>query len=289
MANAGGWILLLVALGVAGGVAYIVMSDDPSAPATPSGEDARRAPFEPGNGAEPEVETGSASGHPIRLELETNCPGYVVVNEPFEVLLRVHNVSRHALPKVVFGVQAHGKLEPAPGSKEPERWIDRMPGDYWRTLKANYVATEEGIFRLIASARDETGWAAAGLWIDVKAGTSPSTNTIANYDRLSLKVELTGPEVVTAGAPFRMTATVTNVGTQPLRGVELALSGEGVEVVEGEKPRTRIDELGARHTQTLAAMFVSTARGKQRVNASARDEKGWAAAGAVLDVNVEDE
>ena len=87
-----------------------------------------------------------------------------------------------------------------------------------------------------------------------------------------------------------MTASITNTGTTTLRDINFAMDGgHNLTVVQGDGLQRRIERLDAGKSEELTVRFVSRFHGERRVTASAHDGKGWAGAGAYLDVLVEDE
>jgi uncharacterized repeat protein (TIGR01451 family) len=92
-------------------------------------------------------------------------------------------------------------------------------------------------------------------------------------------------KIVLVGDPFTVTATVRNTGDLALANVTLALRGaEGVTQVGSEDLMLKIDKLEPNETREIARRFVSDEPGERRVSASAREERGWAAAGCYCGV-----
>lgn len=86
--------------------------------------------------------------------------------------------------------------------------------------------------------------------------------------------------IVLVGDPFQAKATVKNTGDMSLVNVVLALrGGEGVELVGNSELVVKIAKLEPGQTQEISATFVSDQVGERRIDASAREERGWAAAG----------
>ncbi len=105
--------------------------------------------------------------------------------------------------------------------------------------------------------------------------------------RLDMEVicEVSPSKVVLVGDPFEVTATVRNTGDMALSNVTLALRGhEGVSQVGSEDLAIKIARLEPNETQQIKRKFVSDAVGERRVSASAREERGWAAAGCFCGV-----
>ena len=105
--------------------------------------------------------------------------------------------------------------------------------------------------------------------------------------RLDMEVicTVTPSKVVLVGDPFTVTATVRNTGDLALANVTLALRGaEGVTQVGSEDLMLKIDKLEPNETREIARRFVSDEPGERRVSASAREERGWAAAGCYCGV-----
>lgn len=86
--------------------------------------------------------------------------------------------------------------------------------------------------------------------------------------------------IVLVGDPFEASATVKNTGDLSLSNVVLALrGGEGVSQVGNSELIIKIAKLEPGQTQEVKATFVSDQVGERRIDASAREERGWAAAG----------
>lgn len=100
--------------------------------------------------------------------------------------------------------------------------------------------------------------------------------------RLDMEVvcTVTPARTILVGDPFKATATVRNTGDLALANVTLALrGGAGVTHVGTGQLEMLIQKLEPGETRTLEATFVSDQVGERRINASAREERGWAAAG----------
>lgn len=100
--------------------------------------------------------------------------------------------------------------------------------------------------------------------------------------RLDMEVVCTvsPSRTILVGDPFKATATVRNTGDLALANVTLALrGGSGVTHVGTGQLEVLIPKLEPGETKTLEATFVSNEVGERRINASAREERGWAAAG----------
>jgi hypothetical protein len=91
--------------------------------------------------------------------------------------------------------------------------------------------------------------------------------------------------VVLVGDPFEVTATVRNTGDVALSNVTLALRGsDGVTQVGNDDLQITIPRLEPGDERQLKRRFVSDSVGERRVSASAREERGWAAAGCYCGV-----
>ncbi|MDF1701091.1 MAG: hypothetical protein P1V36_08030 [Planctomycetota bacterium] len=119
----------------------------------------------------------------------------------------------------------------------------------------------------------------------------PSTATAADDDndchRLDMEVRchVTPSKIVLVGDPFEVTATVRNTGDLALSNVTLALRGhEGVTQVGSDALAVKIERLEPGEERSLTRKFVSDDPGERRVSASAREERGWAAAGCYCGV-----
>ena len=105
--------------------------------------------------------------------------------------------------------------------------------------------------------------------------------------RLGMEVTCTvePSKVILVGDPFEVTATVRNTGNIALANVTFALAGgEGIMHVGGDDLRIQIPKLEAGETRQITSRFMSDGVGERRVNASAREERGWAAAGCICGV-----
>ncbi len=92
-------------------------------------------------------------------------------------------------------------------------------------------------------------------------------------------------KTVLVGDPFTVTATVRNTGDLALANVTLALRGaEGVTQVGDQDLMIKIAKLEPNETREISRRFVSDEPGERRVSASAREERGWAAAGCYCGV-----
>ena len=92
-------------------------------------------------------------------------------------------------------------------------------------------------------------------------------------------------KIVLVGDPFEVTATVRNTGDLALANITLALRGhEGVTQVGNDELVIKIPRLEPGESQSIRRKFVSDAVGERRVSASAREERGWAAAGCFCGV-----
>ncbi|MHC5011463.1 MAG: hypothetical protein ACYTG6_11005 [Planctomycetota bacterium] len=110
-----------------------------------------------------------------------------------------------------------------------------------------------------------------------------------NCHRLDMEVQcaVLNPKVL-VGDPFTATARVTNTGDTPLSNVTLALRGRsGVQQVGNEQLQLLIEKLEPGETRDIRGTFKSDGVGERRIDASAREERGWAAAGCFCGVLVE--
>jgi hypothetical protein len=92
------------------------------------------------------------------------------------------------------------------------------------------------------------------------------------------------PEVL-VGDPFSASATVKNTGDMALANVTLALrGGPGTQCISREELTVVIEKLEPGQVREISGVFVSDGVGERRVTASAREERGWAAAGCFCGV-----
>lgn len=93
---------------------------------------------------------------------------------------------------------------------------------------------------------------------------------------------------VLVGDPFDAMATVTNTGDVALANVTLALrGGSGTRCVTDETLQVLIESLEPGASREIRGTFSSDGVGERRIDASAREERGWAAAGCFCGVVVE--
>ena len=92
--------------------------------------------------------------------------------------------------------------------------------------------------------------------------------------------------VVLVGDPFTATATVRNTGEVALANVTLAIRGTNVQAVSQEPQSIVIEKIEPGETRDIRATFVSDGVGERRVEASAREARGWASAGCFCGVTI---
>jgi hypothetical protein len=118
---------------------------------------------------------------------------------------------------------------------------------------------------------------------------SPMLATDDDCHRLDMEVicSVDNPKVL-VGDPFVATARVTNTGDVPLANVTLALrGGSGTRAVGGEDLQVVIESLEPDASREIRGTFLSDGVGERRIDASAREQRGWAAAGCFCGVVVE--
>lgn len=120
-------------------------------------------------------------------------------------------------------------------------------------------------------------------------GAAPVTGEETDNDcrRLDMEVlcQVAPSRVILVGDPFTVTATVRNTGDLALSNVVLALQGsKGVSQVGSNPLKLTIPKLDVGEERQISCQFVSNSVGERRVNASAREERGWAAAGCYCGV-----
>lgn len=110
-----------------------------------------------------------------------------------------------------------------------------------------------------------------------------------NCHHLDMEVTCSVPQPkVLVGDPFTATAKVTNTGDVPLTNVTFALrGGSGTRAVGGETLQVVIETLQPGETKEIKGTFTSDGVGERRIDASAREERGWAAAGCFCGVVIE--
>jgi hypothetical protein len=92
--------------------------------------------------------------------------------------------------------------------------------------------------------------------------------------------------IVLVGDPFTATATVKNSGEVALANVTLAIRGTNVQPVSQEPLSIVIEKIEPGETRDIRATFVSDGVGERRVEASAREARGWASAGCFCGVTI---
>jgi uncharacterized repeat protein (TIGR01451 family) len=106
--------------------------------------------------------------------------------------------------------------------------------------------------------------------------------------RLDMEVycSIDNPAIL-VGDAFTATATVKNTGDLPLSNVVLAIrGGPGVQLVSKEETQITLDKLEPGDTREIKATFVCESPGERRIDASAREGKGWASAGCFCGVSI---
>jgi hypothetical protein len=104
---------------------------------------------------------------------------------------------------------------------------------------------------------------------------------------MEVNCSITPSKTVLVGDPFEVTATVRNTGDFALDTVTLALAGTaGINHVGGDDLSVVIPKLGQNETRSLTCKFVSDSVGERRINASSREQRGWAAAGCICGVQI---
>ncbi len=88
--------------------------------------------------------------------------------------------------------------------------------------------------------------------------------------------------------PFTVTARVLNTGDVQLTNVRLVLrGGSGTRCVGDEELNVVIEILDVGASREIRGTFTSDGVGERRIDASAREQRGWAAAGCFCGVAVE--
>lgn len=129
--------------------------------------------------------------------------------------------------------------------------------------------------------------ALTGLMALVLMSAKPLVAEDNDCHKLAMEVncKVSPTRVVLVGDPFEVTATVRNTGDLALANVTLALAGtQGINHVGGDDLSIKIPKLEPNETRSLTSKFVSGSVGERRINASAREERGWAAAGCICGV-----
>ena len=228
-------------------------------------------------------------GTPTRLglHLSSSCPARVEVGVPFEVEVVATNVGTLALAAVTLGVRGGDGLDGTNRESLDSEHPRVKPGASV-SRRIQLVAEEEGPLLWYASAREERGWAAAGLRVHVTAQNSDefrASDDVARTELTSLDIGGTLLDDVSAGEPFRVLLRIENTGDRALSGVRFAWSGGGgVELAEGESDRTGFVTFEPARVEEFVVRFQAPPElgAKARLSASARDGSGWAAGGITL-------
>ncbi|MDJ0973161.1 MAG: hypothetical protein QNJ98_01710 [Planctomycetota bacterium] len=236
-----------------------------------------------------DLENPDSPGTPIRMrvDLRSRCPAHVEVGVPFEVEVVLTNVGNLALSGVTLAVRGDDSLE-APKDQRLELEFVRLKAGSSVTRHFWLVARRAGKARWYVSAREERGWAAGGLTVHVEAKDSASykrTREEARAEPYALVVDATLLDDVEPDEPFRVRLRIENTGHGTLSDVRFAWNTSGgVRIAEGEPERMDHLDLQAGERKAVVVRFEAPSEltGKARVNASARDIRGWAASGVVL-------
>ncbi len=228
----------------------------------------------------------TARGVTWAMEMEADGPATVVVGRPFEVVFTVRN-KLYPLSSVTLAARGTG-LELVTDPSDAVTRFEEFKGR--GTLKVSFVAKEEGTWRVNGSAREERGWAAAGVYMDVVAKKAEHLVTRGRPKTLQLQTYIEAPGAVKKGEMFAALLAVKNTGTLELRDVVYSVRGDaGLEGVGDAEHKRIIDRLAAGETRFLRVQMIAAKSGDGLLVASARESRGWAAAGAYLGVVVKDE
>lgn len=266
----------------------------------PDGEPAPRtardeAAPEPAGGHPPE-QPEPGVGQAYALTLESTGPSYVVVGETFEMTHVLSNVGTLTLTDVAFATRGTGGIESTPDAAARST-IERMLPGASVTRRVTYVARQAGKATVPTSARDQRGWAAAGSFARIRAGTGAAPQDDTDALRLALSVRAELRTKLIPGEPFTVRLHVENRGDLALTNVKLGSSGlGGVERIGDTTPLPALAHFrpGARVHRDFEFVAPASGRAENRaventVLVSAREERGWAAAGGRLLLPREDE
>lgn len=259
-------------------------------PRPPPAKDEKKAEPEAQPKAEPKKPEGLV-GTALDLALEVDAPKYVVVNQPFTVEVKAHNVGHLTLAGVTGAMRASGSTKTVSGSSTKHTAAKLEPGRHW-VIKETFIAQKTGPTRIGVSFREERGWAASGALVEPSVQATPPPKSgkrpKAKTRRLDMKVGCEDVKFPQPGKPFAVTLWVENTGDVDLDGVLLAVRPEGgVTISAASKTKLAIKKLakGERRELTLACTLARKAGPKTTLLTSAREQRGWTAAGLRLPIH----
>ena len=122
---------------------------------------------------------------------------------------------------------------------------------------------------------------AAGVSAADRASNDGGAGACRRLD-LELSCVLTPARGLQPGKRFRLTTTVRNTGDISLADVSMAIRPlDGVRQADEEQLAVTIEKLEPGEFHVVDRWFISDAADKRRITASAREERGWAAAGCL--------
>ena len=108
--------------------------------------------------------------------------------------------------------------------------------------------------------------------------------------RLGMSTRCRGPERVALGSSFELIFRCVNTGNLALSNVTFAARGsDGLALNDDGKPERTIERFESGTMETLRVTCTATKVGSHEVTASTREERGWAAAGVVLTIVVQED
>ena len=222
------------------------------------------------------------------MSVLVRAPRAAAVGENFEAQVTVHNTGTVRLKDLTLALSAKDGL-----SLIVDPWRATVPvldpgsrQTFTRTVRVAGV----GAGRLLASCRDERGFAAAGSLsaIDIVPSAAARTLDAAKRERidgvrLALRVEASAVRRVALAEPLEMAVTLTNDGEVMLGPVDLvAVPGPGVHPLADKKDlRTQVPTLQPGQRFEWPVKVYADQEGLRMARVFVRDARGWAAGAAV--------
>ena len=160
-------------------------------------------------------------------------------------------------------------------SRDPlSKEVRTIPPGGHETLRVRLRATKTGDVRITASSRDAKGWAACGATTMVRVGRGFGGELDVKRLEMALKWKLDSSGPFRPGQRVQGRVIVTNTGN-----VTLARVVVGVKGAAGNEKKTLLDLAPKQKREHTVNIVVGA---EKVVSASAREEQGWASAGAFV-------
>jgi hypothetical protein len=242
--------------------------------------------------AKPKETPEFLSSQKLDLAVEIQAPKYVVVGKPFTIEVKAHNVGHVALANVSGGLRGSGSTKTASGKPGSFRTKKIEPGRHW-IFKQTFIAQSPGPQRVSFAAREGLGWAATGGFVTIEALAAPPPKSgkqpAAVVQGLDVQVGVEDVAPPKPGTPFPVTFWVRNAGDVDLVGVVLAVKAQGGVTLDKTHPsKVSIAKLARGEIRKLT-VHGTLAKDADPLKAvmlgSAREKRGWSAAGARLPIH----